>query len=248
VNVGPTIPAGPKARDLEEPEDIVPESEVLPEDDEALPDAAEGSPRAEIDRRQREELSESHAEIRARNAYALSLGLGSAKPWQVLSLEAASLAWPNLELGLYAGTGQFSNSSIVSEKSYDMKVSSRSAGVSARYHFQRLQGLSVETVLGYGAWEGHVTLYGTDEDDPDDPDKVTASFQGNGVIFGLSTALTWLWPGGVFVEWTPIGVRRTKLLHKDLTRDTGPVQRAVSTTIERPALYGLTNLEVGYLF
>jgi hypothetical protein len=244
VNVIPTIPPSPKASDLDEPDDIVPESEFLPADGE---DDADGTV-AEINRQQAKELRETHAEIRGRHDYALSLGLGSSKPWQVLTVEAASLAVPGFELGIYAGTGHFTSSSIVSEKSYDLQVSSRSAGVSARYHFSRLQGLSVETVLGYGAWEGHVTLYGADEDVEDDPDKVTAGFNGNGVVFGLSTALTWLWDNGVFLEWTPIGVRRTKLLQKDLTRDTDAVRRAVSNTVERPALYVLTNLELGYLF
>jgi hypothetical protein len=238
VNGAP--PPADEGKDIDEVEDVVPEDEVLPLD--------EREEHAGISDAQKDELALTLEEIRARKEYLIALGVGPSKPWQTYSLELTSLLADDVAFGFYAGAGDRHDSGIIDEKAYDLRVKARSAGMVARYYLTRLERLSFEADLGYGTWEAALKPHGSDDLVLDADEKLTSSFRGHGPIFGLGAVLTWMWEGGPFLEWTPVGARFSRTLSKDFTRETPLGRRAILRAIERPAFYGLTNIRFGYIF
>lgn len=239
-------PAPDDGKDLDEVEDVASEDEVLPLDDSSDPNAREKS--AAISATQKDELALSVEELRMRHEYFTSLGIGSSKPWQIYSVEFASLLRDDIAFGFYAGSGDRHEAGIVEDKGYDLKIKARSAGITARYFLTRLERLSFEADLGYGTWDASLAPHGSDELVNEGEAKLTASFHGHGPIAGVSAVVTWLWESGAYLEWTPVGASWSKTLSRDFTRDSPLGQRAILRAIERGAFFGLTNLRVGYLF
>jgi hypothetical protein len=110
-----------------------------------------------------------------------------------------------------------------------------------------LEKLSIEMLLGYAAWDGKIEPQGAASDGAI-AEKLDASFKSTGVFLGLSAGLTWLWDSGTYIEWTPMGMRSSRIMQQDLSRESDFVDKAMSRTVERGEFYGLTNIEVGYMF
>jgi hypothetical protein len=182
-----------------------------------------------------DELGFSHEELRSRFDYLVAAGLGSGRPWQGYGLEMGAVV--------------AKESGILEERAYDVTGKARSAGASLRLFSSHFTHLSVEGILGYASWEGRVDPHGSDEDEVESAaDKLSSGFRATGAFAGLAVGLTWVWESGLFLEWTPVGMRVSKMLQKDYDRDNASVDKAVKFAVERASFYGLTNLKVGYLF
>lgn len=243
------IPRGSEPGDVEEVDDVVDDAEVLPRgDDDPATQESEANVDA-IERMHRDELSYSNDEIRSRYAGGLSVTLGSTRPWQTYSIDAFFLPRSEVAYGLYAGGGSVTQNGVAFEQTYDLTVQTRAFGVSGRYHFKRLKRISIEALLGYAAWNGRFTPHDGNEDEATiDPTKVSSSYRATGLAFGFDCVIDWVWESGVFLDWTPVGVRRSRVLQVDLSRGDASVTRHVTRDLERAAFYGITNVRVGYLF
>ncbi len=238
------MPENPDDNDLDEVDELVDDGEFLPRADEG--DKSANVKR--IDKVQADELKLSHDEVRGRFVYFLSAAVGSSKPWQAYTFDAGVVVRPDQVAGAFAGGGPEHLAGIVDEKSYDLKLSTRSAGGTWRYFFHKIEGLSVETLAGYSAWDGNVTPHGSDDVIPDEEDKLTSSFHATGAYVGVSGAITWLWDSGLYLEWTLCGATKAKVFQIDYSRNSEPVKKAVENDLERASFYGLNNFKVGMFF
>lgn len=196
-----------------------------------------------------DELRFSHEELRSRFDYLVAAGLGSGRPWQGYGLEMGSIVAKDFVAGLFVGGGSFEESGILEERAYDVRGRTRSAGGSLRLFSSHFTHLSVEGILGYASWEGSVDPHGSDEEEVETAaHKLSSGFRATGVFAGIAAGFAWVWESGLFLEWTPVGMRVSKMLQKDYDRDNASVDKAVKFAVERASIYGLTNLKVGYLF
>lgn len=239
------VPMGAGKGDLDEVDDLA--------DDDILPRSTTGESEVEsrvtrINRSQARELRLSHEEIRSKHAYVGSLGLGSAKPWQAYDVEVGYLFSPNRLGSFFAGGGPQHFEGVVEEKSYDMDLNARTFGSSYRYYFQTIEGMSIEGLLGYAQWDGKISPHGSDDEVTDGSEKLSSSYHATGFFGGVSTALTWLWESGFYLEWTLVGIQATKVTTMDFTRDTVIADKAVRRDLQRGSFYGLNNLKLGMCF
>jgi hypothetical protein len=240
------MPSAPEASDLDEVDDLA-------DDDDILPRSAQGEKDVEarvarINKLQEKELRLSHDEIRAKHTYVGALALGSSKPWQAYDVELGYVVKPDRVASLFAGGGPQRFEGVVSEKSYDMKVDARTFGLTGRYFFHKIEGMSVEAVLGYAQWDGSVSPHGSDDSIDDASEKLSSSFHATGYFGGLSAALSWLWESGFYLEWTLVGITSGKVQTLDFTRDSDLVDKAVRRDLQRASFYGLNNLKLGMHF
>ncbi len=242
------LPEAPAASDVNEVEDIPGDEDSLLGSDTAPETAEVRRHQDEIKLTQARELSLSDREIRSRFNYGMALAYGPTRPWQNYSLEGFTMPDARYASGLYAGVGTLKQPGIGQEKAYDIDLTSRSAGVFARYFFSRLEGLYIEGEGGYAVWSGRMTPHGSDIQDPQMQEKLTDSFDMSGMVIGAAAALHWVWENGLLVEWTMIGMRRSWVLQKQLGRGSATVERIVTRDIQRAEFFGLTNIKIGYMF
>jgi hypothetical protein len=268
----PQFPTEAEPSDVDEVEEVVPDNEVLlpdeagaedrtPEGDVIAPESepddepvdgapdSGGKPRLHnIKSAQFEELAPSQEEVRGRYAYGAAVALGTALPWQSYSLSFYRLLSERWAAGLYVGGGAFSDSGTLDEQSYDLKIRSRSAGVDGRYYFGGLQRLSLQASLAYAAWSGNVEPNSADDENPASEEKLATAYDASGVTTGLGAVVTWLWNGGFYIDWTPVGIRKSWIFQKDQTRDSALGDKLVRQKVERPFFFGVTNIRFGMLF
>jgi len=178
----------------------------------------------------------------------LAVGGGLVEPWQKYAVEAAFVATPYRMFSLYAGGGHFALAGTTSQKSYDISMDTNGIGMACRFFFANLEHVSVESSLGYAFWNGHITPHGSDDLVKDESAKLGSSFHVGGGFVGLSTALTWVWDSGIYLEWTPIGAAWAHLFTKDFSRQSDAAKSAVTGEIQEGRLYGLAALKIGYFF
>lgn len=200
-----------------------------------------------------DELKFSQEELRSRFAYMFAAGLGNGKPWQGYTLEMGAILAKDRTVAMSLGAGSFKESGFLEERAYDVSGRSRAIAFALREYSRHFPHLALELVVGYGDWSGRVDPHGSDTDEPaDDADtealKLSSGFNAHGLIFGVGLGCSWLWDNGFYLDWTPLGLHASKLLQRELDRDTRVVERAVTFAIERPLFYGLMNLKLGYLF
>lgn len=242
------VPRASGPADLSEVEDVVDDGEVLPKN-ESTPKSARGRANiAAIEEMQAEELSYSNMEMRARYDYGVSLGVGPSRPWQSSTIDAFAILRPNLAFLMYAGTGHVSQPGMALSQTYDMDINARAFGIGGRYFFDRVDGFSIEALLGYAAWEGKLSPEGSDDEISSNSEKLSASFHATGVTGGVGVVVDWILDSGIFIDWTIVGTRISRVTALDLSRDSEATTHAVRRDLQRAAFYGLTNIRVGYLF
>jgi hypothetical protein len=208
---------------------------------------------------EREALALSQAEMRARFRYLVALSVGNARAWETYALAGGAPVSQEAVVTLFAGTGRLSSSGLEDDAAYDLTVEARSTGVEYRWFVPRLDGLSLSASTGYVAWSGKVDPQGAEGDDllgGEDPDaavdsadpRLTSGFEATGLFVGLGAAVSWLWENGVYLEWTLVGLRKTKVLESTFDRDSDLAEKVAVRDLERVAFYGLANLKVGYFF
>lgn len=242
------VPEGLGPDDVDEVEDVVEDSESLPRSDSAGEGAITRDRVAAIEAMQAKELALSNDEERARRAYGVGLSLGTTRPWLTYAFDAYALISPAWTFGMYAGGGRLVQPGEALSQTYDLQVETRAFGLSGRRYFQRLDGVSLEMLLGYAGWEGKLSPQGSDAARTDDTEKLSAGFTATGVVAGLGLRLDWVFANGFALDWLVVGARVGHVLTQDLTRDSAASGRAVKRDLERGALYGLTNIRVDYLF
>ena len=242
------IPEAPEPGDLHEVDDVVDDAEVLPRGDEA-PQTDAGKANVEaIEAMHAEELSFSNVEMRAPKLYGVSAGVGASRPWQMYTIDVFAIITPNVTFGMYAGTGQQKQPGAALSQTYSLKVNARTFGFSGRYFFDRFDGLSVEGLLGYAAWDGRLTPNTGDEDLPSDTDKLSAGYHAAGLSGGFGLTVDWIMESGIFFDWMVVGARIGRVQSLDVSRDAPVAERAIKRDLERAAFYGITNVRVGYSF
>lgn len=233
------IPEMPLDTDVNEVDDV-------PDRDEATADKA-GSQNG--GRLESEFLSYSPLEVRSRFKYGVSLAGGPSMPWQSYSLAGDDQIKPDLAVGLYLGGGTFTlTGNTVDGRAYDISMTARGFGILARYWIPHIERLSVELALGYSLWNGSVTPHGSDDQITDPSQKLGSSFNAAGFVQGLAFNLQWLWEGGFYLQWTPIGIQATEVLQESDSLSSDLVKSAVKHDLQRGRVYGLIDLKVGYYF
>ncbi len=243
------VPEGFKDDDLDEVDDVV-------DDDDILPRSSAGESEVEsrmtrINRSQERELQLSYDEIRAQHNYVGAVALGSSKPWQAYDVELGFIISPDRVGTVFAGGGPQRFEGVVEEKSYDTRLDARTFGTTYRYFFHKIDGLSAEALLGYAQWDGRVSPHGSDDSDDeitDASEKLSSSFHATGFFGSVSSAASWFWDSGVYVEWTLVGITAGRVQTMDFTRDSDIVDKAVRRDLQRAAFFGLNNVKIGMLF
>lgn len=243
-SVTPTIPGTHTGTDVTESEEVVPDTAFLPVEQEGEPSEETQS----ILDTQEKELGYSQEELRTRFQYGIAVSVGAAHPWQIYGIETTAIMAGDWQVGAFAGGGGVKSSGRVDEKAYDLALTTRSFGLTAQYHMERLEHLGVTACIGYAAWDGTFEPHGSDDDVIIDEEKLGASFRAHGPFVGVAAVLTWLWESGFYLEWVPVGARRSKIAERDLSRESPLVNKAVEQTIQTPAFYGLTDIKIGWLF
>lgn len=234
------IPETPRAGDLDEVDEVEEESE-----DDLLSTRGRRAKLFETE----DELSLSAEEQRARKVYLVTAFLGQALPWQTYGITAGSVYTPHLILSMYAGGGSYKmQGNIIRQKAYDLRVNTRVVGFETRYFVPHLDLLSLAASLGYASWDGQVSPHGSDDQVVDQAEKLSTSFHAKGVTAGVAAALGWSWPNGVYVEWTLIGIQRSRIFQRDLSRDSTAAWDAVRRDVESARAIGVYDLKVGYYF
>jgi hypothetical protein len=108
--------------------------------------------------------------------------------------------------------------------------------------------MSAEALLGYASWDGSISPHGSDDEVTDASEKLSSSFHATGYFGGVSTAISWLWESGFYIEWTLVGMAASKVQTVDFTRESELVDKAVRRDIQRATFFGLNNIKLGMHF
>lgn len=256
-----TMPKAPQKDDVQEVEDVDGGSgfDAAKAGKSEIDAAGAADDPAYQDEVEREALALSQSEMRARFRYLVALAVGNARAWETYALEGGAPLGADAVVSLFAGTGKLSASGIEDDAAYDLTVQARSTGVDYRWYVPRLDGLSLSTSVGYVAWSGKVDPQGADGDEllddgeedaaeaSTDP-RLTSGFEATGLFVGVGAAVSWLWESGIYLEWTLVGLRKSKVLESSFDRDSDLAEKVAARDLERMAFYGLANLKLGYFF
>jgi len=185
---------------------------------------------------------------RARYSRGVSLGLGSAKPWQRMSLAFYSVFDEWTTVGFFAGGGGWFEKGSLGLKYYDLSVESRSFGVQGQRWFRDAEHFGLEGTLGYVLWDGKLTPRGQVEEEGVSSDVLSTGIQATGLFGGLSLLYSWIWDNGVTFDWTILGVQKSIVLKLDQSLPSPTAGSAARSGLTSPEFFGLTGVSFGYRF
>jgi hypothetical protein len=195
-----------------------------------------------------QEFSPDEDEVRTRNLSMLALGLGETFPWQSWSFEAGTSIGSG-QISLFAGGGRFEEASLRrSTGSISIDAKTRSVGLAWRSWLPRAPILSGAVSLSWSSWNGSVTPIGVEEDGTTSAEGLLpGSFRLTGLTLGLAPGLSRSWSNGFWIEWVPVGIRRSWVLSTSWSRPS-TADDAVTQWVKRFEVWGFVNLKVGWRF
>lgn len=185
---------------------------------------------------------------RARHGRGLTLAVGSAKPWQRMSLSVYSAFDEWTTVGFFAGGGGWFEKGNLGLKYFNLAVQSRSFGVQGQRWFRDAEHFGLEATFGYVMWDGKLTPRGQVEEDGVSSDVLSTGIQGTGLFGGLSLLYSWIWENGVTFDWTILGVQKSLVLKLDQTQPSPSTGSAARSGLTSPEFFGLTGVSFGYRF
>ena len=188
------------------------------------------------------------AEVRALRQSLLAVSLGESFPWQSWSLEVGSLMGLR-QISIFAGGGHFAESSLRrSSGSWSIDADTRSVGLAMRAWLPRVPMMSGAVSLSWGSWEGSVSPIGVESEGTITSESLLpGSFRLTGLTLGLAPSLSRSWTNGVWIEWVPVGIRRTWVLSRRWSRPSTK-DSSVTDWVQRFEVWGFVNFKIGWRF
>lgn len=216
---------------------IVPEDDVqeIPEDDGMRDDR---------------ELSLSDAELRSRHFAAAGMFLGETLPWATAGVEFRSLQDSYRSWSILAGVGAFEEfGKRTDARAIDYKADTKTVGATYRWYFKKAPLLCIQSSASYSAWKGKASPHGVDAENSDAAaDSLSSGFDATSIALGLGFGFSRVWENGVYFDWLPVAIKKSKVLRKNLSRDQDETSAGLTRFIERQEIFGFINASVGIYF
>lgn len=191
------------------------------------------------------ELAPRAKEVRQNHRLGAGVALGPVHPWLSYSMTGNMTFNPNVQAAFHLGIGNSHIMGIHKSKTFDLKMHTRSFGLSTRYYFDKFDQLSLEGGLGYVVWSGRVTPFGVDSQ-TDGTDNLSGSFDASGPVGFVGLGVSWYPFDHWAIDWTILGLQKSWLSGLDVTRDSPWIRSVAGRVLSGTSFYGLTAVSFVY--